>query len=113
MYPIIDEYYQSLDSVEKEYINSDIDVVAKVYSNFYLADKVYNNVTDTIGESVSEEQARVIKIQYIKMSVGNKSAEEIKSKLKSVVKAVKANNVSFSQEAKQYSEDDSIEKILK
>ena len=109
----VDEYYQSLDDVEKEYINSDIDVVARVYSNYYLADKVYKTVTESVGENVSEEQARVVKIQYIKMSVGDKSASEIQSKLKRVAKAVKSNKISFSQEAKQYSEDDSIERIIK
>ena len=35
-----EEYYESLSDEEKEYIGSDFDVVAAVYSNYYLADKV-------------------------------------------------------------------------
>lgn len=108
-----DEYYQSLSDEEKEYLNSDIDVPAKVYSNYYLADKVYNQVTESVGEDVSEEDARVIQIQYIKMSVGKNSESEIKSRLKSLAKAVNANKKDFAQEAKQLSEDSSIERTIK
>lgn len=109
----VDEYYQSLTDEEKEYIHSDIDVVAKVYSNYYLADKVYNKVTESVGENVSEEDARVIKIQYIKMSTGSKTEAEITSEFRTLAKAVKAKKKNFAQEAKQLSEDDSIERILK
>ena len=109
----VDEYYQSLTDAEKEYIHSDIDVVAKVYSNYYLADKVYNKVTESVGEDVSEEDARVIKIQYIKMSIGNKTEAEITSEFRTLAKAVTANKKNFAQEAKQLSEDDSIERIIK
>lgn len=109
----VEEYYQSLSDAEKDYFNADMDVVAKVYSNYYLADKVYNKVTESIGEDVSEEDARVVQIQYIRMSSGNKTEAEIKSKLKSLAKAVNANQKDFAKEAKQLSEDSSIERIIK
>lgn len=109
----VETYYDSLSEGEKEYIGSDIDVVAKVYSNYYLADKVYNKVTESVGENVSEEDARVVKVQYIRMSTENNSASKINSKLKSLAKAVNENKKNFAQEAKQLSEDDSIEKVIK
>lgn len=108
-----EEYYESLSDEEKEYIGSDFDVVAAVYSNYYLADKVYNHVTDSIGDDVSEEDARVAKIQYIRMSTDHHSAAEIESTLTSLAKAVNNNKKDFSKEAKQLSEDDSVEKIIK
>lgn len=108
-----DEYYASLSEKEKAYIDTDIDVVTGVYSNYYLADKVYSKVTDSIGDDISEENARVIKIQYIRMSTDNNTATEIKSKLTSLAKAVEANKKDFAQEAKQLSEDDSVERTIK
>lgn len=108
-----EEYYASLSDEEKDYIDSDIDIVTAVYSNYYLADKVYNHVTDSVGDDISEEDARVIKIQYVRMSTENNSATEIKSTLTSLAKAVEANKKDFAKEAKQLSEDDSVERTIK
>ena len=47
------------------------------------------------------------------MSVGKNSESEIKSRLKSLAKAVNANKKDFAQEAKQLSEDSSIERTIK
>ena len=110
---MVEEYYGSLSEEEKQYIDSDMDVVIGVYTNYYLADKVYNKATETVGDDISEEEARVAKIQYIRMSSENTSETEIVSKLTSIAKDVNAQKKDFAREAKQLSEDDSVERIVK
>lgn len=110
---MVEDYYGSLSEEEKEYFDSDMDVVISVYTNYYLADKVYNKATETVGDDISEEDARVAKIQYIRMSSENTSETEIVSKLTSIAKDVNAQKKDFAREAKQLSEDDSVERIVK
>ena len=110
---MVEEYYGSLSEEEKEYFDSDMDVVISVYTNYYLADKVYNKATETVGDDISEEDARVAKIQYIRMSTEGTSETEIVSKLTSIAKDVNAQKKDFAREAKQLSEDDSVERIVK
>lgn len=110
---MVEEYYGSLSGEEKEYFDSDMDVVISVYTNYYMADKVYNKATETVGDDISEEDARVAKIQYIRMSSDNTSQSQIISKLTSIAKDVNAGKRDFAREAKQLSEDDSVERIVK
>lgn len=78
-----------------------------------MADKVYNRVTEKVDETVSEEDARVIKIQYIRMSSDNTAPDIIQKKLRSIAKKVKKGTANFEKEAKQISEDDSATKVIK
>lgn len=110
---MVEEYYGSLSEEEKQYINSDMDVVIGVYTNYYMAEKVYNKATENIGDDISEEDARVAKIQYIRMSADNTSQAQITSKLTAIAKDVNAQKRNFAREAKQLSEDDSVERIIK
>ncbi len=110
---MVEEYYGSLSEEEKAYFDSDMDVVISVYTNYYLADKVYNKATETVGDDISEEDARVAKIQYIRMSTEGTSETEIVSKLTSIAKDVNTQKKDFAREAKQLSEDDSVERIVK
>ena len=107
------EYYKSLTSQEKEYTGASQENVESLYKNYYLADKVYNRVTEKVDETVSEEDARVIKIQYIRMSSDNTAPDTIQKKLRSIAKKVKKGTANFEKEAKQISEDDSATKVIK
>ena len=62
------EYYNKLSQDEKDFTEATLDDVQAVYCNYELADKVYEKVTEDVGNDISEEDARVIKIQYIRMS---------------------------------------------
>lgn len=107
------EYFNSLSDEEKDYTQADVSDVEKVYTNYLLADKVYLKFTENAGTKVSDEEARVIKIQYIRMSTDNNKESKIRSTLKNVIDLVNGGYQEFSREAKQYSEDDAVEKIIK
>ena len=107
------EYYNSLTSEEKKYTEASETDVETLYKNFMLADKVYESFTRNVGANVSEEEARVIKIQYIRMSTENNKAGDIESTMKEVKDLVDGGYQTFEREAKQYSEDSIVEKVLK
>lgn len=107
------EYYKSLTSQEKEYTGASQENVESLYKNYYLADKVYDALVAEADAKISDEEARVMKIQYIRMNTDNTKEDKIKSTLKTVTDLVKGGYQTFAREAKQYSEDNVFEKILK
>ena len=107
------EYFNSLSAEEKDYTKASESDVEKVYTNYLLADKVYSKLTEAVGTKISDEEARTIKIQYIRMSTANNKESKITSTLQNVVDLVKGGYQQFSREAKQYTEDDVVEKVLK
>ena len=96
---VADRFYNSLSQSELEYTDADLDTATVLYRNYYLADKVYNRVTEKVDETVSEEDARVIKIQYIRMSSDNTAPDIIQKKLRSIAKKVKKGTANFEKEA--------------
>ena len=84
-----------------------------LYKNYYLADKVYDALAAEADAKISDEEARVMKIQYIRMNTDNTKEDKIKSTLKTVTDLVKGGYQTFAREAKQYSEDNVFEKTLK
>lgn len=108
-----DEYYTSLNEAEKQYTNAEKADVENIFKNYLLADKLYSQLTDHIGKNVSDEEARVIKIQYIRMNSDKTKESKIKSTYQDVTDLVYGGYQQFSREAKQYSEDDIVEKVLK
>lgn len=107
------EYYKSLTSQEKKYTGASQENVESLYKNYYLADKVYDALAAEADAKISDEEARVMKIQYIRMNTDNTKEDKIKSTLKTVTDLVKGGYQTFAREAKQYSEDNVFEKILK
>lgn len=107
------EYYKSLTSQEKEYTGASQENVESLYKNYYLADKVYDALVAEADAKISDEEARVMKIQYIRMNTDNTKEDKIKSTLKTVTDLVKGGYQTFAREAKQYSEDNVFEKTLK
>lgn len=107
------EYYKSLTSQEKEYNGASQENVESLYKNYYLADKVYDALAAEADAKISDEEARVMKIQYIRMNTDNTKEDKIKSTLKTVTDLVKGGYQTFAREAKQYSEDNVFEKTLK
>ena len=107
------EYYKSLTSLEKEYTGASQENVESLYKNYYLADKVYDALAAEADAKISDEEARVMKIQYIRMNTDNTKEDKIKSTLKTVTDLVKGGYQTFAREAKQYSEDNVFEKTLK
>ena len=59
------DFYNSMTEEEKKYTGASSADVANLYTNYYLAEKQKERITKNAGSDVSDEQARVIKIQYI------------------------------------------------
>ena len=107
------EYYKSLTSQEKEYTGASQENVESLYKNYYLADKVYDALAAEADAKISDEEARVMKIQYIRMNTDNTKEDKIKSTLKTVTDLVKGGYQTFAREAKQYSDDELVTKTIK
>lgn len=107
------EYYLTLTDEEKKYTEAEVSDVEKVFTNYLLADKVYEKLTGSIGDKISDEEARVAKIQYIRMNTDKTKESSIRSTYETVADLVKGGYQPFSREAKQYSEDSTIEKIIR
>jgi foldase protein PrsA len=106
-------YYSELSSQEKEYTGATTENIEALYTNYLLADKIYDSMTANIGENVSDEEARVMTIQYIHMTTAKTKEKKILSTMKEITDLVNGGYQEFSKEAKQYSEDELVEKIIK
>ena len=90
------EYYNSLTDEEKDYTTATEETVETLFTNYYKAKKAYNTLTANVGEEISDEEARVIKVQYIHI-------DTTKTKTNKATK----------QLAKQYSDDELVTKTIK
>ena len=59
------EYYESLSAAEREYLDVDMDVIAKLYREFATANKLYETVTEDINPEISDDEARTITVKTI------------------------------------------------
>lgn len=107
------QYYKAMTDTEKDYTDAKEADVENLCEKYKLAEKVYSGITEHVGDDISEEDARVIKIQYIKMDSSKTKVSKIKSTLNEVKSAVEGGYQEFSREAKQYSVDSTVEKDIK
>ena len=106
------EYYAGLTDAEKKYTGAKEKDIVKIYTNYKLADKVFDKVTEDQDVSVSDEETRAAKIYYIRMNSDKHKLDYIKSKLNFAYNCIKNNYQPFSREAKQFSDDDTYVKII-
>lgn len=59
------EYFNSLNEKEKEAMGIDYDTVLKLYEEYALAEKVYNQLVANINPEISDDEARIITVQHI------------------------------------------------
>lgn len=60
-----EEYYESLSKEERSYIGIDKNKLKKCYEKYAIAQKLYRTLTQGINEEVSDDEARVVRIQQI------------------------------------------------
>lgn len=106
------QYYSSLTDAEKEFTKAKEKDVVKIYKNYKLADKVYEKVTEDQDVTVSDEETRAAKINYIRMSAEKHDMKYINKWLKFARMNVKNGYQPFSREAKQFSDDDIYQRII-
>ena len=98
-----DEYYKSLSRKEISYIGLDKNELKSFYEKYALAQKLYNSLTQGINEEVSDDEARVIRIQQIYVK-SEETATQVQQKL--------ANGEKFDSLASNYNEAGVIERNL-
>ncbi len=106
-------FFGTMTEAEKQYTGATQEDVISLYRNYYLSQKVREKLTENAGNDVSDEQARMTKIQYIHMDGTKTNPKKIKETLKEAKSIVNAGYQPFSREAKQYTVEDSIEKVIK
>lgn len=75
-----EEYYKSLNDDELSYMKVSQSDVVEIYENYALAEKLYKNLTEGVNTEVSDDDARVIRIQQICVS-DKKNADAVSEKL--------------------------------
>ncbi len=75
-----DDYYDSLNDAEKEYMQVKQSDIEKLYTRYGLANKLYTFLTQGVNDEVSDEEARVMEAQQIFVSDKNK-AQEVEKQL--------------------------------
>ena len=98
------EYYASLSSAELAYMGVELEDVQQYYERYAIAEKLYAVLTQGVNEEVSDDEARVIRVQQIYV-VSQENAQEVQKKL--------ADGDDFASVASNYNEANSIETIMK
>ena len=98
-----EEYYESLSREEISYIGLDKNKLRGFYEKYAIAQKLYGSLTQGVNEEVSDDEARVMRIQQIYVKKED-TALKVKQKLESGEK--------FDSLASNYNEAPTIEKNL-
>ena len=75
------DYYGSLSKDEITYMDVTEADIVQYYTHYALAQKIYNSLTSSVNEEVSDDEARVIEIMQI-FVMDQSRAQEVASKLK-------------------------------
>lgn len=100
---LAEEYYESLSKEERSYIGIDKKKLKQYYEKYAIAKKLYTTLTQGVNEEVSDDEARVIRVQQIFVRSEEKALQvqkEIENKKK------------FETIASNYNEAGIIEKTL-
>ncbi len=70
-----EEYYNSLNEEELDFMDVGERDIQEAYEAYALANKLYDTLTDGMDEEVSDDEARVIRVQQIVVKDKNRAAE--------------------------------------
>ncbi|MBE5959255.1 MAG: hypothetical protein E7254_10410 [Lachnospiraceae bacterium] len=107
------DYVATLNQNEIAYTKTSTDVVEKVYTNYYLADKLYKRNTDAVSDSISDEDARVIAIRRIFIDTSKTDSKTAIEELNHVKKQVENGYQDFLVQANKLSDKKEVELNLK
>lgn len=60
-----DKFFQSLNDREKELMGADLKTIQQLYTEYALADKVYQYIIQDVNPEISDDEARTITVQHI------------------------------------------------
>ncbi len=99
-----ERYMEGLTEADRDYIGADLDDVNKVYTDYYLANKMAALLTSSADSEISDSEAKIIHVQQI-VTVSEKKAMAL-------LKKIKIDGEDFGTMAARYSEDDTIDVTL-
>lgn len=99
-----DEYFNSLSKEEIAYMGIDRSELREFYIKYATAQKLFDTLTQGVNEEVSDDEARVMRVQQIYVTDAT-VAEEVLKKLE--------NGDDFATVASNYNEAGTIEKYMK
>lgn len=114
------EYYQSLNETEKELLGVTQETVEKLYLEYAMANKVYEEIIRDVNPEISDDEARTITVQQILIrtsrsdGAGNQIPYSETAKQAAYQKACEVREmaaegeVDFTELASRYSEDTNI-----
>jgi len=114
------EFYSSLNKTEKEQMGVSESTILKMYTEYSLAQKVYDSLIKDINPEISDDEARTIKVQHILLrtytadSSGKRSPlpEDMKKSVYQKACEIRDMAVSgdydFAELASKYSEDPNL-----
>lgn len=74
------KYYESLNEAELTYTGASQSDIESMYEDYALANKVYQSLTQSVDEEVSDDEARIMETMQIYVKTQDK-AEEVSAKL--------------------------------
>ena len=69
------DYYASLNETEVESLGVTEDILQRMYREYALADKVYEELIEGINPEISDDEARIVKMQHIFFATASKDSE--------------------------------------
>lgn len=112
-----EKYVEGLNAAEKEDLQADVENVERMYCEYALSNKVYDNITHDVNPEISDDEARTIKVKHILFrnygldKDGNKVEWEYIDQLRAKAKCRKVleqiqEGADFDEMADKYNEDD-------
>lgn len=74
------EYCGSLSEEEKKLLKADQEKIQKMYEDYCLSEKAFQQITEDVSVEISDDEARIIKLQQIYVPEKN-LADELRNKL--------------------------------
>ena len=99
-----ERYMEGLTEADRAYIGADTDDVNKVYTDYFLANKMAELLTSSADSEISDSEAKIIHVQQI-VTASEKKAMAL-------LKMIKIDGDDFETMARRYSEDETIDREL-
>ncbi len=71
------EYFDSLNGTERTLLGADSALIGQMYREYALAEKVYRQIVEDVNPEISDDEARTITVQMIRISEKG-AAEEVR-----------------------------------
>lgn len=113
-------YYESLNEQEVQSLGADQDTIRQLYTEYAMAEKVYNQIIEGVNPEISDDEARTITIEHILIrtyttdGTGKRIeySESMKQDCYEQIEALREQAVSgvadYAELAARYSEDETI-----